>query len=56
MTVFGLVFVAAAALLLVADTGRLSSRLPTQVPPKAFALLPLAVGVVLLLVGLAYGS
>jgi hypothetical protein len=56
MTALGLVFVAAAALILIADTGRLSARLPTQVPPRAFALLPLALGAVLLLVGLAYSA
>ena len=49
-------FIAAAALLLFADAGRLSSRMPTQVPPRAFALVPLAVGVVLLLLGLAYSA
>ena len=54
MTVVGLVFIAAAAVLLVADAGRLSARLPTQVPPRAFALLPLAAGVLLLVLGLAY--
>ena len=56
VTVLGLVFIAAAAVLLMADAGRLSSRLPTQVPPKAFALVPLGVGVLLLLIGLAYST
>jgi hypothetical protein len=56
VTVLGVVFIAAAALLLLVDAGRLSSRMPTQVPPRAFALLPLAVGVVLLLLGLAYSG
>ena len=56
MTALGVVFIAAAALLLLADTGRLSARMPTQVPPRAFALLPLALGVVLLLLGLAYSA
>lgn len=56
MTALALVLIAAAALLLLADSGRLSSRMPTQVPPRAFALLPLAVGVLLLLVGLAYST
>ena len=56
MTVLGLVLIGAAALLLVADTGRLSARLPTQVPPRTFALLPLAAGVLLLLLGLAFSS
>ena len=55
MTVLGVVFIAAAALLLLADTGRLSARLP-QVPPRGFALLPLGVGVLLVLLGLAFGS
>jgi hypothetical protein len=56
VTALGIVFIAAAAVLLLADAGRLSSRLPTQVPPRAYALLPLAVGVLLLLLGLAYSS
>ena len=56
MTVLGLVFIAAAALLLMADAGRLSSRLPTQVAPRAFALLPLGLGVLFLLLGLAYSN
>jgi hypothetical protein len=56
VTVLGLVFIAAAVVLLMADAGHLSSRLPTQVPPKAFALVPLGVGVLLLLIGLAYST
>jgi hypothetical protein len=56
MTVLGIVFIAAAAVLLVADAGRLSARLPTQVPPRWVALLPLAVGVLLLLLGLAFSG
>jgi hypothetical protein len=56
VTVLGVVFIAAAALLLLVDAGRLSSRMPTQVPPRAFALLPLAVGLLLLLLGLAYSA
>ena len=56
MTALGAVLIAAAALLLLADTGQLSARLPTQVPPRTFALLPLAAGVLFLLLGVAYGS
>ena len=56
MTALGIVFIAAAAVLLAADAGRLSRRMPTQVPPRVLALLPLAVGVVLLLLGIAYGG
>ena len=56
MTVVGVVFIAAAALLLAADMGHLSSRMPTQVPPRAFALLPLGIGVLLLVLGLAFGA
>jgi hypothetical protein len=56
VTVLGVVFIAAGAVLLMADAGRLSSRLPTQVPPKAFALVPLGLGVLFLLIGLAYST
>jgi hypothetical protein len=56
VTALGIVFIAAAAVLLVADAGRLSHRMPTQVPPRTLALLPLAVGVVLLLLGVAYSG
>jgi hypothetical protein len=55
VTWLGVVLIVAAVVLLLADWGRLSDRMPTQVPPRAFALLPLCSGVVLLVVGLAYG-
>jgi hypothetical protein len=56
VTALGIVFIAAAAVPLLADAGRLSQRMPTQVPPRALALLPLAVGVVLLVLGIAYSG
>jgi hypothetical protein len=56
VTALGLLFVAAAGVLVVGDSGRLSQRLPTQWPPRSFALLPLAVGILFLVLGLAFGS
>jgi len=56
VTALGLVFIAAAAVLLIADTGHLSRRLPTQLPPRSVALLPLTVGILFLVLGLAFSS
>jgi hypothetical protein len=55
-TVLGFLFIAAAAVLLLIDTGHLSRRLPMQVPPRGFALLPLGLGILLLLLGFAFSS
>ena len=44
----GLVLIAVAGVLLLADSGGLSRRMPTQVPPRRFALVPLVGGLLLL--------
>jgi len=42
-----------AALIVLADAGSLSDRMPLQVIPRRFALVPLALGVVLVLLAMA---
>jgi hypothetical protein len=49
----GLVLIAVAGVLLVADWDGLSRRMPTQVPPRRFALVPLVGGVLLVAFSLA---
>jgi hypothetical protein len=49
----GLLLIAAAVVLLLADWGGLSRRMPTQVPPSRFALVPLVGGVLLVAFALA---
>ena len=55
MALLGGLLVAAAALLAVADTGGVSGRLPTQLPPRRLAWYPFVVGAVLLVL-VAAGS
>jgi hypothetical protein len=47
----GILLTAAAALLAIADSGGLASRMPTQVVPRRFARYPLAIGLVLVVIG-----
>jgi hypothetical protein len=51
LTVGGLL-VALSAVIVLADSGHLSARMPTQVMPRRYAVYPLAVGIVLTLAGL----
>ena len=52
MIVVGLILIGLAAAMTLADSGQLSRRMPTQVPPRALAAVPLLVGVVLVTAGL----
>ncbi len=52
MIVVGLILIGLAAVMALADSGDLSSRMPTQVPPRALASVPLLVGVALVAAGL----
>lgn len=46
----GVILLVVAAVIAVADSGGLSSRMPTQVPRRRVAVVPLVVGVALLVV------
>jgi hypothetical protein len=48
LAVLGTLLVLAAVVLVVADSGDLSSKMPTQVPPRRFARSPLTAGIVLI--------
>ncbi len=52
MIVVGLILIGVAAVMAMADSGQLSRRMPTQVPPRALASVPLVVGVALVAAGL----
>ena len=52
MIVVGLILIGVAAVMVMADSGQLSRRTPTQVPPRALASVPLVVGVALVAAGL----
>ena len=52
MIVVGLILIGLAAVMALADSGQLSRRMPTQVPPRALAAVPLLVGVALVAAGL----
>jgi len=52
---FGALLLAAGTLLVIADADGLSSRMPTQIPPKRFARPLFLVGAALLIIG-AVGS
>jgi hypothetical protein len=51
LTIVGLLLLATAALIAIADTGGMSRSMPTQVPPRRFARYPLVAGVILLVFG-----
>jgi hypothetical protein len=50
--VIGAVLLGVAGLIVLGDSDRMSSSMPTQVPPRRLARYPLAVGAVLVVVGL----
>ena len=52
MIVVGLILVGLGVATVLADSGQLSRRMPTQVPPRALASVPLVVGVALVAAGL----
>jgi hypothetical protein len=52
MIVVGLILIGLAAVMAPADSGELSRRMPTQVPPRALASVPLVIGVALVAAGL----
>jgi uncharacterized membrane protein HdeD (DUF308 family) len=52
VVVLGLAFVAAALVLVLMDWDGLSKRMPTQVPPRGLAIVPLLLGIALVAVGL----
>jgi hypothetical protein len=45
MIVVGLILIGVAAVMAMADSDQLSRRMPTQVPPRALAAIPLVGGV-----------
>ena len=47
MLAVGLLFIGLAVIMALADSDQLSGRMPTQVPPRAYAFVPLLVGVAL---------
>ena len=51
LAVVGVLLIATGAVIAVADTGRLSDRMPTQVPPRRLARYPVVAGVALLAIG-----
>jgi hypothetical protein len=51
LIVLGVLLVAVAAVIALADTDDLSRKMPVQVPPRRLALYPLVCGVVLVVVG-----
>jgi hypothetical protein len=52
MIVLGLILIGVAAVMAMVDSGQLSRRMPTQVPPRGLAAVPLVIGVVLVTAGL----
>jgi heme/copper-type cytochrome/quinol oxidase subunit 1 len=53
LSVAGLILLVTALLIVLGDTGGMSRRMPTQVPPRRIALYPLVAGVVALVIGAA---
>jgi hypothetical protein len=51
LTVVGMLLVASAAAMALADSDNLSTRMPTQVPPRRLARYPFGAGVALLTLG-----
>ena len=47
MLAVGLILIGLAVVMALADSDQLSRRMPMQVPPRAYALVPLLVGVAL---------
>lgn len=54
MTVLGLILLGVGVIMVVAASGGLSNRMPTQVPPRAVAAVPLLLGVALIVADLLY--
>lgn len=54
MTVLGLLLLGVGVIMVVAASGGLSNRMPTQVPPRAVAAVPLLLGVALIVADLLY--
>jgi hypothetical protein len=52
MLVLGLILVVVGVTMLAADSGNLSKRMPTQVPPRAVAAVPIVFGVLLVVADL----
>ena len=52
MTVLGFILLGVGVVMVVAASGGVSERMPTQVPPRALAALPLLLGVVLIVADL----
>jgi len=52
MLVLGLMLICVGVILVLADSGGLSRRMPTQVPPRAMAAVPLLLGVALVVADL----
>jgi hypothetical protein len=52
LAVAGLLLVATALLIALGDVGGTSRRMPTQVPPRRFAMYPLVAGVAALVIGI----
>jgi hypothetical protein len=53
LALLGLLLVASAGVIAVADIGALSTRMPTQLPPRRFARYPLIAGIALVVIGVA---
>ena len=51
MIVLGVVFIGVAVVLVLMDWNGLSTRMPTQVPPRGLAAVPLVLGVTLVAAG-----
>ena len=51
LVLVGMLLLAAGAVIVVGDSDGLSSRMPTQVPPRSFARYPTIAGLVLVVIG-----
>jgi hypothetical protein len=54
MIVLGLMLMGVGVIMVLAASGGLSKRMPTQVPPRAMAAVPLLLGVALVVADLIY--
>jgi hypothetical protein len=52
----GVILLAVAGVLVLADWGRFSERMPTQVPPRRVAWYPFAAGLVMIVTGLTIAA